>query len=176
MVQTLDMLVIGAGPAGLTAGLYLARANRSVVLLEKENLGGFPKNVEWVENYPGFPDGISGGQLALAMVNQAVKYGLQTEVAEVTNLEVFSRTRYVGCADGTGYTAPVVIFAGGSKPRKLGVPGEEELAGKGIIHCALCDGEQFANKLCEFHASSGFPDASLVVSIQLLVEPRQPSG
>jgi thioredoxin reductase (NADPH) len=141
-----DVVIVGGGPAGLTAGLYLARANRSVILLEKENLGGYPKNVEWVENYPGFPDGISGGKLALAMVNQAVKYGLQTEVAEVTGLELFSKTRYVDCADGAGYTAPVVIIAGGSKPKKLGVPGEEELADKGIIHCALCDGEQFANK------------------------------
>ncbi len=141
-----DAVIIGGGPAGLTAGLYLARANRRVILIEKENFGGFPKNVEWIENYPGFPDGISGAVLANNMLTQAQKYGLQAEAGEVTGIELFSSTRWVGTASGKGYTTGVVIIAGGSKPKKLGVPGEAELMGKGIIHCALCDGGQFANK------------------------------
>ena len=141
-----DAVIIGGGPAGLTAGLYLARANRRVILIEKENFGGFPKNVEWIENYPGFPDGISGAQLANNMLTQAQKYGLQTEAGEVTTIELFSSTRWVGTSSGKGYTTGVVIIAGGSRPKKLGVPGEEQLMGKGIIHCALCDGGQFANK------------------------------
>ena len=141
-----DAVIIGGGPAGLTAGLYLARASRRVMLIEKENFGGFPKNVEWIENYPGFPDGISGAQLATNMLTQAEKYGLQTEAGEVTTIELFSSTRWVGTTSGKGYTTGVVIIAGGSRPKKLGVPGEEELMGKGIIHCALCDGGQFANR------------------------------
>jgi thioredoxin reductase (NADPH) len=124
----------------------LGRANRRTLLLEKENFGGYPKNVEWIENYPGFPDGISGAQLASGMFTQSTKYGLQTELAEVTGLELFSSSRWVGLANGGGYTTDIVIIAGGSKPRNLGVPGEAELQGKGIIHCALCEGEQLANK------------------------------
>jgi thioredoxin reductase (NADPH) len=109
-----DAVIIGGGPAGLTAGLYLARANRRVVLIEKENFGGFPKNVEWIENYPGFPDGISGAELANNMLTQAQKYGLQTEAGEVTGIEIFSSTRWVGTSSGKGYTTGVVIIAGGS--------------------------------------------------------------
>jgi thioredoxin reductase (NADPH) len=141
-----DAIIVGGGPAGLTAGLYLARSNRRTLLLEKESLGGYPKNVELVENYPGFPDGVSGAKLASAMLSQASKYGLQTELGEVTGIELYSSSRWVGCSTGKGYTAGVVIIAGGSKPKRLGVPGEDELEGKGIIHCALCEGNELANK------------------------------
>lgn len=139
-----DAVIIGGGPAGLTAGLYLARANRRTILLERESFGGFPKNVEWIENYPGFPEGVSGPKLVSAMVSQATRYGLNILQAEVASVELFSGSRWVGLADGSGFTTAVIIIAGGSKPKKLGVPGEEELDGKGIIHCALCDGDDFA--------------------------------
>ena len=138
-----DVVIIGGGPAGLTAGLYVARANRRVIVLEKESLGGYPKNVDVVENYPGFPDGVSGAQLVSAMASQATKYGLKSEQAEVTDIELFSSCRWVGCADGRGYTAAVVIITGGCRMKKLGVPGEDELRGKGVFDCALCDGSQF---------------------------------
>jgi thioredoxin reductase (NADPH) len=142
-----DVVIIGGGPAGLTAGLYLGRANRRTLLLDRDAPGGYLRNIALVENYPGFADGVPGAQLAAGMVKQAQHYGLQTETAEATSLEVFSGTRYVGCSRGQGYTTNVVIIAGGSKNKKLGVPGEADLAGKGVFECAFCDGGHFAGKV-----------------------------
>jgi thioredoxin reductase (NADPH) len=142
-----DVVIIGGGPAGLTAGLYLCRAGCRALLLDKDTPGGYIRNIEFIENYPGFSGGISGAQLAAEMVGQAVKYGLQIEAAEVTGLELFSGTRYVGCSRGQGYTTNIVIITGGSKNKKLGVPGEAELLGKGVFECALCDGGHFAGKV-----------------------------
>ena len=142
-----DVVIIGGGPAGLTAGLYLGWAKRRVLLLDKEGFGGYIRNVELIENYPGFPDGVPGAQLASEMVNQAEKYGLRMETAEVTGIELFSGCRWVGCAGGQGYTTHIVIIAGGSRHKKLGVPGEESLQGKGIFSCAFCDGGHFADQV-----------------------------
>jgi len=142
-----DAVIIGGGPAGLTAGLYLCRGNWRTILLDKESFGGYIKNIELIENYPGFAEGIPGAQLATEMVNQATKYGLQMKQAEVTGIELFSSTRWVTCADGTGYTTGAVIIAGGSVPKKLGVPGEEEFRGKGVISCAFCDGGEFVDRV-----------------------------
>ena len=142
-----DVIIIGGGPAGLTAGLYLSRANRRTLLLDKDTAGGYIRNIELIENYPGFADGIAGAQLASQMVAQATKYGLQIENAEVTGIELFSGTRYVACANGQGFTTNVIIIAGGSKNKKLGVPGEAELAGKGVFECAFCDGGHYAGKV-----------------------------
>jgi thioredoxin reductase (NADPH) len=142
-----DAVIIGGGPAGLTAGLYLSRAKRRTLLLDKETAGGYIRNVELIENYPGFSGGIGGAQLASQMVGQAVKYGLQIENTEVTGIEVFSGTRYVSCSRGQGFTTNVVVIAGGSRNKKLGVPGEEELTGKGVFECAFCDGGRYADKV-----------------------------
>lgn len=142
-----DAVIIGGGPAGLTAGLYICRGNWRTILLDKESFGGYIKNIELIENYPGFTDGISGAQLATQMVNQATKYGLKLEQAEVTGIEVFSSSKWVTYIDGKGYTTAAIIIAGGSIPKKLGVPGEEELRGKGVISCAFCDGGQFVNRV-----------------------------
>ncbi len=141
-----DAVIIGGGPAGLTAALYLCRAKRRTLLLEKDTAGGYIRNIELIENYPGFTDGVAGAQLASEMVKQAEKYGLQTELADVTGIEVFSGTRYVGCSRGQGFTTSVIIIAGGSKNKKLGVPGEAELEGKGVFECAFCDGGHYPDK------------------------------
>jgi len=142
-----DAVIIGGGPAGITAGLYLSRAKWRTLLLTKGSFGGYIKNIELLENYPGFADGISGAQLASEMIEQATKYGLQMEEAEVTGIEIFSSSKWVACTDGKGYTTAAVIIAGGSVPKKLGVPGEEELQDKGVISCAFCDGGQFADRV-----------------------------
>lgn len=141
-----DVVIVGGGPAGLTAGLYLARANRRTLLLDRDTPGGYIRNIELIENYPGFTGGISGARLATEMVAQARNYGLETESGEVTGLEVFSGTRYVGCASGQGYTTGVVIIAGGSRNKKLGVPGEAKLTGRGVFECAFCDGNHYEDK------------------------------
>lgn len=142
-----DAVIIGGGPAGLSAGVYLCRANRRTILLDNEGFGGYIKNIEWVENYPGFAEGVSGAQLASEMLVQASKYGLQLKQAEVTGIEIFSSSRWVACDSGAGYTTGIVIIAGGSRPKKLGIPGEDKLAGKGVFSCALCDGGEFTDQV-----------------------------
>jgi len=142
-----DVVIIGGGPAGLTAGLYLSRGKQRTILLEKESFGGQIKNVECIENYPGFADGVSGAHLASEMVTQAIKFGLQLEQAEVVGIELYSSSRWVGCAGGAGHMATAVVIAGGSRHKRLGVPGEEGLQGKGVINCALCEGAQFADRV-----------------------------
>jgi len=142
-----DAVIIGGGPAGLTAGLYLCRGNWRTLLIEKETVGGYIMNVEYIENYPGFPEGVVGSQLGMDMKNQAMKYGLRTERNEVLALEGSTGNKTVSCADGTSYTTSAVIIAGGSVPKKLGVPGEAKLRGSGVISCAFCDGGQFNGKV-----------------------------
>ena len=142
-----DAVIIGSGPAGLAAGIYLARAKRQVILLDMESFGGYIKNIEWIENYPGFSEGVSGAELASQMVTQATKYGLQFKLTRVTGIENFSSSRWVACENGEGFNTKVVIIAGGSCLKKLGVPGEEILQGKGVFHCALCDGGEFTDQV-----------------------------
>lgn len=159
-----DAIIIGGGPAGLTAAIYLGRARYRVLLLEKEEFGGQVKNIEWVENYPGYAEGVSGAQLASAMVSQALKCGVRLEPGEVTAVETYSSCRSILCADGKSYTTAVVIVAGGARPRKLGVPGEDAFLRKGVIHCALCDGGQFADRIV---AVCGGGDAGLTEALYL---------
>jgi thioredoxin reductase (NADPH) len=159
-----DVIIIGSGPAGLTAGLYLGRANWRTIVLEKESYGGYIMNVELIENYPGFPDGVPGAQLGMDMTTQAKKYGLQLKLGEVTSVERFSGDMVVTCNDGKSYTGSAVIIAGGSVPKKLGVPGEERLRGNGVISCAFCDGSQFTDRVV---AVCGGGDAGLTEAVYL---------
>lgn len=139
-------IIIGGGPAGLTAGLYLCRGGWRTLLIEKETVGGYIMNIDFIENYPGFPDGVVGSQLGMEMKSQAQKYGLKIERNEVVMLESSPENKTVYCADGAAYTASAVIISGGSVPKKLGVPGEDKLSGNGIISCAFCDGSQFQDQ------------------------------
>jgi thioredoxin reductase (NADPH) len=138
-----EVIVIGGGPAGLTSGLYTSRAGLKTVLIERGIFGGQIVNARQVENYPGFPEGISGFELASLMHEQAVKYGLETMNATVTTIKP-GRNYIVNTSEGD-FEAGAVIIAAGSEYRKLGVPGEEEFVGRGISYCATCDGFLFRN-------------------------------
>lgn len=133
-----DVVIIGGGPAGLTAGLYTARARLNSLLIERGATGGRVVNAELVENYPGFPEGINGLELADLMVKQAAKFGLTTLMAEVTGLEFKDKQRIVKTTE-RDFVAKAVIIAGGSEQIPLGVPGEKEFTGRGVSVCATCD-------------------------------------
>ena len=140
-----EVVIIGGGPAGLTAGLYASRARLKSLLLEKGLVGGQIVNAELVENYPGFPEGISGVELGQLMHQQATKYGLKTITSEVTGIELQGEQKIVKSTEGD-FIAKAVIIAGGSERYKLGVPGEEEFVGKGVSYCATCDAAFFRDQ------------------------------
>ena len=142
-----DAVIVGGGPAGLTAGMYLTRAGWRTLVLEQESFGGYLKKIEWIENYPGFAEGVSGSVLGSEMEKQAEAAGVELDYGEVNAIEIFSKTRWVGCTDGKGFTTAVVILAGGCRKKALNVPGESMLMGKGVFSCALCDGNQFEDKV-----------------------------
>jgi thioredoxin reductase (NADPH) len=134
-----DLIIIGAGPAGLTAGLYAARARLKTLMLEKLSPGGQVLMTDWVENYPGFPDGISGFDLIDKMRRQAEKFDLVIESQEVSRLELSPEKKVVVTDKGTLETKALILTSGAT-PRKLGIEGEELLIGKGVSYCATCDG------------------------------------
>ena len=140
-----DIVIIGGGPAGLTAGLYTSRARLSSLLIEKGLFGGQIANAEQVENFPGFPNGISGFELGQLMYQQAAKYGLRTVGGEATSIELQNDQKVIKSTEGD-FTAKVVIIAGGSEQQKLGVPGEKEFTGKGVSYCATCDATFFRDQ------------------------------
>jgi len=139
-----DLVIIGAGPAGLTAGLYAARARMKVLLLEKTVPGGQILVTDWIENYPGFPEGISGYDLAEKMKTQALDLGLEIETAEVHSLNLSEDAKEIVLKDRSIKTKALII-ASGASPRKLGI-GEDQFMGKGISFCATCDGPFFRDK------------------------------
>ncbi len=141
-----DVVVIGAGPAGLTAALYASRARLATLVIDKEKLGGQLVDLQTIENYPGCADGILGPDLASQMVMQVSNLGTRIELDEVEALGVDGQTKVVRCSRNE-FTAKAVVIAGGSSHRKLGVPGEEEFAGRGVFYCATCDGPGFANQV-----------------------------
>jgi thioredoxin reductase (NADPH) len=136
-----EVVIIGGGPAGLTAGLYTSRAGLKSLLVERGIFGGQIVNARQVDNYPGFPDSISGFELASLMHEQAIKYGLETINAMVTAIKPGGKYSVI-TAEGN-FEAEAVIIAAGSEYRKLGVPGEQELVGRGVSYCATCDGFLF---------------------------------
>ena len=139
-----EVIITGGGPAGLTAGLYTSRAGLRSLLMERGIFGGQIVNATLVENYPGFPEGISGAELGSLMHQQAVKYGLEIVTAEVTGLaqgQLYDVTTTEG-----SFEAGAIIIAAGSEYRKLGVIGEERLSGHGVSYCATCDGFLFRDR------------------------------
>ena len=142
--QEYEVVIIGGGPAGLTAGLYTSRARLDSLLIEKGLVGGQILNAEKVDNYPGFPEGISGLELGELMHQQATKYGLKTIIAEATGIERQPKQIVVKTTEGN-FIAKAVIIASGSERRKLGIPGEEEFTGKGVSYCATCDAAFFSD-------------------------------
>ena len=139
-----EVVIIGGGPAGLTAGLYASRSGLKALLIERGMFGGQIVNAQLVENYPGFPDGIAGFDLASLMQKQATKYGLETTMTEVTGIKKDRAYRVLTA--GAEYKAETIIIAAGSEHRKLGVAGEEKLLGRGISYCATCDGFLFRDR------------------------------
>jgi len=132
-----EVIVIGGGPAGLTAGLYTSRAGLKTLLFERGMFGGQILNARQVDNYPGFPEGVPGIELASLMHQQATKYGLETITAEVTAVK--SGHTYTVITTEGDFEAEAMIIAAGSEYRKLGVPGEEKLLSRGVSYCATCD-------------------------------------
>lgn len=143
-----DVIIIGGGPAGLTAALYNARARLKVLVLEKTKLGGQIVSTHEIANFPGSVKGAaaetSGPELIARMTEQAEKFGAQIKVGQaVEQLELTGTVKKVTCQDGTTYESYAVICANGAHPRAIGCPGERELAGKGVSYCATCDGAFF---------------------------------
>lgn len=137
-----DAIIIGGGPAGLTAGLYTSRARLNTLLIENALFGGQMTTTELIENYPGFPQGISGDELSRFMEEQAKRFGMETVVEEVIKVSLEGNIKVVETDDAI-YRGKTVIVCTGTEYRKLGVPGEKEFAGRGVSYCATCDGAFF---------------------------------
>jgi thioredoxin reductase (NADPH) len=137
-----DVIIIGAGAAGLSAALFTTREKLKTLVIERTTFGGQIANAETVENYPGLPEAIRGIDLGVNMLNQAKPYGLQMAFTEVETLHVEPRPFVVSTGMGL-YTGKVVILACGSALKRLGVPGELDFEGRGVSYCATCDGGMF---------------------------------
>lgn len=158
-----DLVIIGGGPAGLTAGLYAARARLNVVLIEKMIPGGQMMITDWIENYPGFPEGISGADLVAKMTEHVNRFNLKIESDEVVALDVSDKIKHIKLSDRT-ISAHAIIIATGASPRKLGIPGEAMFFGKGVSSCATCDGPFYKDKVV---AAVGGGDTAVQESIYL---------
>lgn len=148
-MQKYDVVIIGGGPAGLTAAIYTGRANLSTLILEKGLPGGQIAQTEDVENYPGFPEPVSGMELSQRMQQQAEKFGARIEMDEVQSVARDATDRhypFTVAGYGDTYRARTVILATGANPRRLNVPGEEQFWGKGVSVCATCDGFFYRGK------------------------------
>lgn len=140
-----DVLILGGGPAGYTAALYCARANLKTTVVEKTAPGGQMGTTDQIDNYPGFPNGVNGFDLAMEMQNGAERFGAKTRYADVTSVELNGPVKKAVTTDGV-IEAKVVILATGAYPRELGLENENSLRGKGVSYCATCDGMFFKNK------------------------------
>ena len=142
MADEYDIIIIGGGACGLTAGLYTSRAQLRTILLERAVPGGQIATTALVENYPGFPEGVDGPDLAERFEDQAKKYGMELRYADVEGIELRGDDRIVHTSEGD-FSAKAVIVTSGADHNKLNVPGEAELTGHGVSYCATCDGAFF---------------------------------
>ena len=145
-METYDVLIIGGGPAGLTAGIYAARADLKTALLEVAMPGGLAASTDFIENYPGFPEGIGGPELAANMLSQSQRFGLEVKYCSVESLKKKDDLFTVATDDGE-IKSKSVIIATGAKPRMPGYRGEHEYHGRGVSYCATCDGAFFRDKV-----------------------------
>lgn len=145
MKDSYDLVIIGGGPAGLTAAIYAGRARMDALLLEMISPGGQMLTTDWIENYPGFPEGISGGELVMKMNEQMEKFGIEVASAEVTGLEFSEKAHRIDLEDRS-ITCGSMIIATGATPNKLNVPGEDTFYGKGVSTCATCDAAFYREK------------------------------
>jgi thioredoxin reductase (NADPH) len=137
-----EVIIIGGGPAGLTAGLYTARSRLRTFLIESSLFGGQITTTELIENYPGFPKGITGTELGQLMEEQAKRFGLEMVNQEILEVRLEGKKKVVRTHEAD-YEAEVLIVSSGTEYRRLGIPGEEEFVGKGVSFCATCDGAFF---------------------------------
>lgn len=145
MAHIYDMVIIGGGPAGYSAALYAARAGLDVVVLEKLSAGGQMALTHQVDNYPGFAEGVDGFTLGMQMQEGAERFGAKTELAEVLSLDLKTDPKRIETSEGT-FFGKTVVYAAGANPRKLGLPEEESLVGRGVNYCAACDGMFYKGK------------------------------
>lgn len=145
MGKLYDMLVVGGGPGGYTAALYAARSGLQVAVLERLSVGGQMALTHQIENYPGFPEGVDGYTLGERMRAGAEAYGAKTILTDVLSMDLQASPKKISTSGGT-LEAKTVVIATGANPRKLGLPGEEEMVGLGLSYCAHCDGNFFRNK------------------------------
>lgn len=140
------LIILGGGPAGLTAGLYAARARMDHLLIEKGAEGGQVLLTDWIDNYPGFPEGISGFDLAEKMAAQARRFELNSMFGNVVSVDLSEPVKKLHLEDGDSLSCDTLIICSGAYPRPLGVPGEKELTGKGVSYCATCDAPFYRNQ------------------------------
>jgi thioredoxin reductase (NADPH) len=154
MAERYDLIVVGAGPAGLTAAIYAARARLRTLVLDESVAGGQVKTTHKVSNYPGFPEDVKGSDLAKAFASQAERFGASVRRAvEITRHDLAGPMKTFELDEEEQVEAPAVVVATGAKPRELGVPGESKFRGRGLSYCATCDGAYFDGK--EIHVIGG---------------------
>jgi thioredoxin reductase (NADPH) len=141
-----QLIILGGGPAGLTAGLYAARDRLQVMLVEKGVVGGQVLVTDWIDNYPGFPEGLSGFDLIEKMAAQAKRFELETKNANVVKVELTEAKKKLILESGEELTCQTLIICTGARPNKLDIPGEQEFTGKGVSFCATCDGPFFRDQ------------------------------
>ena len=145
MEKIYDMIIVGGGPGGYTAALYAARAGLSTLVLEKLSAGGQMALTDQVDNYPGYPEGVDGFELGMRMQQGAERFGSETVLAEVQEVQLEGKVKTLRTSEGDFY-GKTVVLATGAKARKLGLPQEERFAGRGVHYCAHCDGMFYRGK------------------------------